>query len=143
MISTDNDHIFIDKPQVDVRIKKTDPHTLLLTSYDGELPDQINVFNEFEYGAPAGIYYQVYPKKFEVELQNSVNHPKHYNSGNIECIDAMQETMNPEEFQSWLWGNCFKYIWRWKHKNGLEDLKKCQFYLNKLISELEKYISPT
>tara|TARA_R100000664_G_scaffold31771_1_gene45759 strand:+ start:427 stop:645 length:219 start_codon:yes stop_codon:yes gene_type:complete len=67
-----------------------------------------------------------------------VNSPPHYNSGNIECIDAIQESMSSEAFKGYLKGNIQKYIWRYENKKGVEDLKKAQWYLNKLIKTLEK-----
>lgn len=68
-----------------------------------------------------------------------VNHPKHYTSGKIECIDVIKEiTQQCNKFEAYLIGTILKYLWRWKLKNGLEDLKKAQWYLSKLISEVEK-----
>jgi hypothetical protein len=61
-----------------------------------------------------------------------VNHPKHYNESGIECIDAL-EAMLGDGFQSYLQGNIAKYLWRYKYKNGIEDLKKAEWYLRKLI----------
>lgn len=63
-----------------------------------------------------------------------VNHPDHYNQGNIECIDALQSTLSHDEFRGFLHGNILKYLWRYEGKNGVEDLKKAQWYLNKLIA---------
>lgn len=62
-----------------------------------------------------------------------VNSPSHYASGGIECIDAMQAMLSRDEFIGYLRGNIFKYQWRYKLKNGVEDLKKAQWYQNKLI----------
>jgi hypothetical protein len=42
-----------------------------------------------------------------------------------------------DEFSAYLQGNITKYLWRFKQKNGVEDLKKAQWYLNKLIKEYE------
>ena len=67
-----------------------------------------------------------------------VNSPPHYNSGDIECIDAIKESMSSEAFKGYLKGNIQKYIWRYENKKGVEDLKKAQWYLNKLIKTLEK-----
>ena len=67
-----------------------------------------------------------------------VNSPPHYNSGDIECIDAIKESMTPEAFKGYLKGNIQKYIWRYENKKGVEDLKKAQWYLNKLIKTVEK-----
>ncbi len=71
-------------------------------------------------------------------MTDMVNSPPHYNSGNIECIDAIQESMSSEAFKGYLKGNIQKYIWRYENKKGVEDLKKAQWYLNKLIKTLEK-----
>lgn len=65
-----------------------------------------------------------------------VNHPSHYTSGDIECIDAIKASMSIEAFAGFLKGNIIKYMWRYEHKNGVEDLKKAQWYQNKLIELL-------
>lgn len=71
--------------------------------------------------------------------EEKVNHPKHYNQGGIECIDAIESaTIGLEGVEAFYTGNIIKYIWRWKYKNGIEDLKKIQFYLNRLIGYLER-----
>lgn len=64
---------------------------------------------------------------------NNVNHPSHYNKGNIECIDAMISAYGKDTVSDFCICNAFKYIWRYKYKNGIEDLKKAQWYLNKVI----------
>ncbi len=64
------------------------------------------------------------PKKKEM-----VFHPEHYNKG-IEVIDFILD----QKF-SYIEGNVVKYISRYKKKNGLEDLKKAQWYLNRVIEE--------
>ncbi|WFD61258.1 nucleotide kinase [Acinetobacter phage XC1] len=66
-------------------------------------------------------------------LDEKVNQPSHYANFSIECIDAMQSMLSREEFVGYLRGNIFKYQWRYKLKNGVEDLKKAQWYQNKLI----------
>ena len=63
---------------------------------------------------------------------DTVNHPSHY-AGDIECIDAIQASMYDKAFAGYLKGNIIKYLWRYKLKNGVEDLKKAQWYLAKLI----------
>lgn len=66
---------------------------------------------------------------------DAVNHPRHYTQGGVECIDAIQAAVNnlvgPE---AWLTGSVIKYLWRWRLKNGLEDLQKAKFYLDRLIN---------
>ena len=60
------------------------------------------------------------------------NHPPHYNQHGIECIDDIQGWTGVG-FKSYLQGNILKYLWRYDYKNGVEDLKKAQWYLAKLI----------
>lgn len=69
---------------------------------------------------------------------DNINHPKHY-EGKIECIDAMQEVLDKKGTISFCIGNALKYIWRCrkKHETPIEDLKKCQWYVNKAIELLE------
>jgi len=69
-----------------------------------------------------------------------VNHPNHYNSYSREVIDTMQGSMTPEEFKGYLKGNIIKYLTRYQFKNGVEDLKKAQWYLNKLTEVTENEI---
>ena len=66
-------------------------------------------------------------------MSDNVNHPKHYVSGGIECIDALQAQMTPEEFRGYLKGNVLKYLWRERQKGNIESLHKAQWYLNRLI----------
>jgi len=69
----------------------------------------------------------------EEEEEDVVNNPDHYNTGNIECIDAIEESMSSVAFKGYLKGNCMKYMWRYDYKGKqVEDLKKAGWYLNKL-----------
>ena len=62
-----------------------------------------------------------------------VTKPKHYNQDNcIECIDAIRAALG-SGFKEYLQGNILKYKWRHKYKNGVEDLKKARWYLDRLI----------
>jgi hypothetical protein len=65
-------------------------------------------------------------------MTDNVNHPKHYTQGKIEVIDFILDQKMP-----YLESNVLKYICRHRHKNGLEDLKKAQWYINKLIEVTE------
>ena len=65
--------------------------------------------------------------------EDNINHPAHYTQGTIECIDAIESSMTPEEFRGYLKGCQIKYLWRYQHKGGMEDLKKCRWYLDRLI----------
>ena len=63
-----------------------------------------------------------------------VDKPEHYNSGKVECIEAIQASMSLEEYKGYLKGNTIKYLWRYQYKGKpAQDLKKAQWYLNKLI----------
>ena len=64
--------------------------------------------------------------------EDMVNSPAHYNKAGIETID-MIESVTGDGFEAYLQGNILKYLCRYKYKNGVEDLKKAQWYLNKLI----------
>jgi hypothetical protein len=61
-----------------------------------------------------------------------VNNPPHYNQTGIECVEAIAAATD-DGFEYYLQGNILKYLWRYRYKNGIEDLKKAQWYLNKLI----------
>jgi hypothetical protein len=71
-------------------------------------------------------------KENQMEKKDMVNSPEHYNKAGIETIDAL-EAMLTTGFDFYLQGNIVKYLWRYRYKNGVEDLKKAQWYLNKLI----------
>lgn len=68
------------------------------------------------------------------EPAEPVNHPLHYNRGGIECIDAIEAATSglsgPEAYNT---GEAIKYLWRWKWKNGREDLQKATWYINRMI----------
>lgn len=74
---------------------------------------------------------------FEVPKPDNVNHPAHYISpSGLETIDVIEAfTSDLTGMDAVCTANVIKYICRWKHKNGVEDLKKAQWYLNKLIEK--------
>ena len=74
--------------------------------------------------------------------EDKVNNPAHYGQGRIECIDYIEDFLTREEFIGYLRGNIAKYLHRWRYKNGLEDLKKAQVYLNWLIGVQENAQTP-
>lgn len=74
---------------------------------------------------------------FYAEKPDMVNSPPHYNEAGIECIDAI-EAATGDGFEHYLQGNILKYLWRYRYKNGSEDLRKARWYLDKLIEEYEK-----
>lgn len=112
------------------------------------------VFEVIEYDALRNIYLVVSPTGrntvYEEDCKNwdlaqacasvdyTVNHPGHYNSGNIECIDAIEAALSAEAFEGFLLGNAMKYLWRCNHKGKkVEDTNKARWYLNRLIEEME------
>ena len=68
--------------------------------------------------------------------QDMVNSPPHYNQAGIECIDAIRAATG-DGYEYYLQGNIIKYLWRYRYKNGVEDLKKAKWYLEKLIEEID------
>lgn len=72
-------------------------------------------------------------------MTDNVNHPSHYTQGGVECIDAITAaTVNKTGIEAVCTANVIKYLWRYEAKNGLEDVKKAQWYINRLIAELER-----
>jgi hypothetical protein len=68
-----------------------------------------------------------------------VNHPSHYTQGSIECIDAIKAaTVGKTGIEAVCVANVVKYLWRYEEKNGLEDVKKARWYLERLINELSE-----
>lgn len=66
-------------------------------------------------------------------MDNRVNHPCHYNQGKYECIDVMEEVFGEQAVKHFCMLNAFKYIWRANEKNGIEDVSKAVWYLNRLV----------
>lgn len=73
-----------------------------------------------------------------VATNDVVNHPSHYTQGGIECIDAITAaTVGKTGIEAVCVANVVKYLWRYEEKNGLEDVEKARWYLERLIKELE------
>lgn len=64
---------------------------------------------------------------------DNVERPEYYTDGNFECIDVMIETQGKQAVMSFCICNAFKYIYRASRKNGIEDIMKARWYLNKFI----------
>lgn len=86
--------------------------------------------SEFEKAIEKGAVKLVYEPEHD-----AVNHPEHYTSGGIECIDCIKAALG-SAFIGFLMGNVIKYSYRYKDKNGIEDLKKARWYLDRAIKEL-------
>lgn len=72
-------------------------------------------------------------------MAEAVNHPEHYQSGGLECIDVIKAVAGGEGYTGFLLGNVLKYLWRYRGKNGAEDLKKAAWYLDRLIKEEDSH----
>ena len=70
-------------------------------------------------------------------ITDAVQHPSHYTQGGIECIEAIRASMTADGFCDYCKGNIIKYIWRWRDKGGVEDLRKASVYLDWLINAAE------
>lgn len=70
--------------------------------------------------------------------------PNHYKQGQVECIDAIESSMSKDQFKGYLKGNIIKYMWRYENKGKVEDLKKSQWYLDKLIESVDtpEFVAP-
>ena len=73
------------------------------------------------------------------KLSDNINSPAHYKRGGMECIEAIRAACEGlEGAEAYYVGNVIKYVWRFKGKNGVEDLKKARKYLDWLIEQEEK-----
>lgn len=72
-------------------------------------------------------------------MNDPVNSPRHYCKGEgIECIDAIDAAISDlGGIEGHYTGSALAYLWRWKSKNGAEDLKKARWYLDRLIERVE------
>lgn len=106
-------------------------------------PDDLNYLDKPEYCNNVGddalctkCWDREIPETETCGATDNVNHPKHYETGKFECIDVMVETQGVDAVKSFCLCNAFKYIYRTRRKNGLEDVKKAIWYLEKYV-ELE------
>lgn len=68
---------------------------------------------------------------------DNVNHPAHYTQGRFETIEVIEDSLSGDGFEGYCVGNVLKYVTRYRHKNGIEDLKKARWYLDRLIGFME------
>lgn len=66
---------------------------------------------------------------------DDINHPSHYTAGKVECIDAIEAALTPEEYRGYLKGNILKYTWRERQKEGDKAMGKARWYLGRLLGE--------
>lgn len=76
-------------------------------------------------------------------MGDSVNSPPHYTAGKVECIDALEAaTVNLQGIEAVCTANAIKYLWRWKQKNGHEDLRKAVWYINRILEMEQSWLEP-
>ena len=71
-------------------------------------------------------------------MSDNVNHPSHYTQGRFEVIDVIEDNLDSDGFEGYCVGNILKYVMRYRHKNGVEDLKKARWYLERLIERISE-----
>ena len=71
-------------------------------------------------------------------MTDLVNQPEHYRQGEIECIDAIEAALTPDEFRGYCKGNILKYVWRERYKGGAESIAKARWYLQRLLATLDQ-----
>ena len=77
--------------------------------------------------------------KMDENVPDMVNHPQHYTQGGIECIDALKAaTVGKRGIEAVCVANVIKYLWRYEEKNGIEDVRKAKWYVERLLKELEE-----
>ncbi len=76
-----------------------------------------------------------YDDPYTLPLDEQVNHPAHYTQGKIECIEAIEAALTPEEYRGYLKGTAIKYIWREKYKGGDESLQKADWFIRRAYGD--------
>ena len=72
-------------------------------------------------------------------VPEEINHPDRYTGGKYECIKVMVDVFGADAVKHFCILNAFKYVWRFEHKNGVEDIKKAIWYLNEYVKLDEGY----
>ena len=99
--------------------------------------ERIDKCDVFGFGISEELQLQLGDFQIDLSEIDIVNHPSHYETGKFECIEVMLETQGVDAVKNFCVCNAFKYLYRHDRKNGLEDIKKADWYLKKYI-ELEE-----
>lgn len=120
--------------QVDVF---TDSNGCVFDEMDDKMLDKIyNWYKDLDPAACKNAESDCCDKEPNVDM---VNHPSHYTQGGIECIDCIKSaTVGKVGIEAFCVGNAIKYLFRYEEKNGIEDVKKARWYIDRLIKELEE-----
>lgn len=65
-----------------------------------------------------------------------VNHPPHYNTGKVECIDAIRSMLTDEEWRGFVKATIMQYVWRERYKGGAQDMGKVKWYIDRYLEEI-------
>lgn len=125
------------KPKYDKEVKEyTENYGCSFESMDNQMIEKIyNWYKELDPAACENAETECCNKEPDVDM---VNHPSHYTQGGIECIDALKAaTVSKTGIEAVCTANAIKYLWRYEEKNGIEDVKKAKWYIDRLIKELE------
>ena len=116
--------------------KYTEDYGCVFEDMDNEMLDKIyGWYKEIDQAACENAEDSCYGKEPNADM---VNHPSHYTQGGIECIDALKAaTVSKTGIEAVCTANAIKYLWRYEEKNGIEDVKKARWYIDRLIKELE------
>ena len=121
--------------------KETDEYTDTYACVFDEMSDDMlnkcyNWYKELDSAACENTEAECCDKEPDIDM---VNHPSHYTQGGIECIDALKAaTVSKTGIEAVCTANAIKYLWRYEEKNGIEDVKKARWYIDRLIRELEE-----
>jgi hypothetical protein len=116
------------KPMRDSKLNNTTPEEWNSLKYNEDKPDPLLSIEQRSYEDEA-------PKSSYELREEEVNHPQHYNTGSVECIDAIKAMLTFEEFVGYLRGNSLKYRWRFRYKNNpISDLAKAAWYEERLLN---------
>ena len=129
-------------PYGETEVKRGPDRIIWDAMHTQEYRDMINKeVQEMLYGSEFTLedYFKGLNKVTMADDKDMVNSPAHYTQGDIECIDAIAQVVKDlDGMDAMCTGNAIKYLWRWKHKNGAEDLKKAVWYLQRMIDNYKE-----
>ena len=102
--------------------------------------------NENEYRKPCIVYSEeceyYISRRTKMSIGKDNINPDHYKKEcSLECIEAMELIFGGKAVLDFCVCNAWKYIWRWKNKNGVEDLRKADWYVNKANEINRNYLT--
>ena len=115
------------KPMRDSKLNNTTPEEWNSLKYKEDKPDPLLSIEQRSYEDEE-------PQSSYDLREEEINSPQHYNTGQIECIDAIEGMLTFEEFVGYLRGNSLKYRWRFRYKRSpISDLAKAAWYEKRLF----------